>query len=71
MTRKKSFNLQLAHQSQLNLCTSRAGRPGFDTHGTAVIMTSSEEKKNYEEMSLSADIVESHLPTILIEGKYD
>lgn len=32
-------------------------------------MTSSEEKKNYEEMSLSADIVESHLPTILVEGE--
>lgn len=32
-------------------------------------MTSSEEKKNYEKMSLSADVVESQLPAILIEGK--
>jgi hypothetical protein len=28
----------------------RAGRPGFDNTGVAVIMTSSEEKKNYEEV---------------------
>lgn len=34
-----------------------------------MIMTSSEEKKNYEKMSLSADVVESQLPAILIEGK--
>jgi hypothetical protein len=33
-----------------------------------VIMTSSEEKKNYEKMSLSADVVESQLPAILTEG---
>jgi replicative superfamily II helicase len=52
-------------------CLSRAGRPGFDTEGVAVIMTSSEEKKNYEKMSLSADIVESRLPSILVEGEGD
>ena len=34
-----------------------------------MIMTSSEEKKNYEKITLSADVVESRLPTILIEGK--
>ena len=33
-----------------------------------MIMTSSEEKKNYEKLSLSADVVESHLPSILVEG---
>lgn len=48
---------------------SRAGRPGFDTEGVAVIMTSSEEKKNYEKISLSADVVESRLPSILVEGE--
>ena len=36
-----------------------------------MIMTSSEEKKNYETMSLSADIVESRLPSILVEGQGD
>lgn len=44
----------------------RAGRPGFDTSGVAVIMTSQEDKLFYE--SAQMDIVESALPSCLIEA---
>jgi ATP-dependent DNA helicase HFM1/MER3 len=44
----------------------RAGRPGFDTTGTAVIMTSIEDRQNYSTLTLN--VVESSLPAILVEG---
>ncbi len=44
----------------------RAGRPGFDITGTAVIMTSIEDQESYS--SLTLDVVESSLPGILVEG---
>ncbi len=44
----------------------RAGRPGFDITGTAVIMTSIEDQESYT--SLTLDVVESSLPGILVEG---
>ena len=47
--------------------TGRAGRPGFDTSGVAVIMTSTEDKEYYERRDM--DIVESVLPGQLIEGE--
>lgn len=47
----------------------RAGRPGFDLHGVAVIMTSTEDKNTYESISLHADVVESTLRNNLIEGE--
>lgn len=47
----------------------RAGRPGYDTQGIAVIMTSNEEKRYYEG-SLESDVVESHLLTIITEGTF-
>lgn len=47
----------------------RAGRPGFDSHGIAVIMTSNEDRQYYSNLSLSADLVESKLTSILPEGK--
>ncbi len=47
----------------------RAGRPGFDSHGIAVIMTSNEDRAYYSNRSLSADVVDSKLTTILPEGK--
>jgi len=46
----------------------RAGRPGFDTHGVAVIMTSLQEREYYSDISLSADVVESTLLGVLVEG---
>lgn len=46
----------------------RAGRPGFDDHGVAVIMTSVQEREYYSNMSLSADLVESTLMATLVEG---
>ena len=46
----------------------RAGRPGFDTNGIAVIMTSNEEKAYYEKISLNAETVESTLAQVLTEA---
>jgi ATP-dependent DNA helicase HFM1/MER3 len=46
----------------------RAGRPGFDDHGVAVIMTSSEDRDHFSNISLSADVVDSKLLSILPEG---
>lgn len=45
----------------------RAGRPGFDTTGTAVIMTDMNSKENYERLSGGLEIVESMLLKNLIE----
>ena len=45
--------------------TGRAGRPGFDASGTAVIMTSKEDKEYFSTLEL--DVVESYLPSILPE----
>lgn len=45
--------------------TGRAGRPGFDTYGTAVIMTSREDKEYFSNLDL--DVVESTLPSIMTE----
>jgi ATP-dependent DNA helicase HFM1/MER3 len=55
-------------KSEMIQMLGRAGRPGFDTHGIAVIMTSNQDREFYSNMSLSADIVESTLQAILIEG---
>jgi ATP-dependent DNA helicase HFM1/MER3 len=46
----------------------RAGRPGFDTEGIAVIMTSTQEQQYYSSVALHADVVESNLKLILPEG---
>ena len=43
----------------------RAGRPGFDTHGVAVIMTTDEDKEHFRNSSM--DLVESNLQLHLIE----
>lgn len=45
----------------------RAGRPGFDDTGTAVIMTDSKSKQYYERMSHGLEIVESMLLKQLAE----
>ena len=45
--------------------TGRAGRPGFDSSGVAVIMTSREDKEFFS--CLDLDVVESTLPGILTE----
>lgn len=46
----------------------RAGRPGFDEFGTALIMTSEEDKSFYAQVTTSADLVISSLPTMLHEA---
>jgi len=45
----------------------RAGRPGFDTSGTAVIMTDNSSKSKYEQLSGGMEVVESHLPARLMD----
>lgn len=55
-------------KSEIIQMIGRAGRPGMDTHGVAVIMTSTQDKSFYEGVTLSADVVESTLPFILTEG---
>jgi ATP-dependent DNA helicase HFM1/MER3 len=45
----------------------RAGRPGFDTSGTAVIMTDKKSKPFYEHMSTGLEVVESKLLKNLVE----
>jgi ATP-dependent DNA helicase HFM1/MER3 len=45
----------------------RAGRPGFDTSGTAVIMTDNASKPKYEKLSGGMEVVESQLPPRLME----
>ena len=49
----------------IQMC-GRAGRPGFDDKGRAVIMT--DDKDRYSNISLSAELVESTLPEILTEA---
>ena len=46
----------------------RAGRPGLDTQGVAVIMTSFEQQHLYEDGCLDADVVESSLLSRLPES---
>ena len=45
----------------------RAGRPGFDTSGTAVIMTDNASKPKYEKLSGGMEVVESQLPPRLMD----
>ena len=45
----------------------RAGRPGFDVTGTAVIMTDMKSKENYERLSGGLEVVESMLLKNLVE----
>ena len=52
----------------LSAVLGRAGRPGFDTSGVAVIMTSQEDRQLYSDLSLHADTVESSLQGGLVEG---
>ena len=56
-------------KSEVIQMMGRAGRKGFDEQGVAVIMTSDTDKEHYNDVSLSADIVESTLPAKLTEGK--
>jgi ATP-dependent DNA helicase HFM1/MER3 len=46
----------------------RAGRPGFDSFGVAVIMTSNEERSFYENIASNTEIVESNMLSGIIEG---
>ncbi len=46
----------------------RAGRPGYDVQGKAVIMTSRENESYYAGIGLNAEIVESKLKNMVVEG---
>lgn len=45
----------------------RAGRPGYDSSGTAVIMTDNQSQQKYKAINASLERVESHLQARLIE----
>lgn len=45
----------------------RAGRPGFDTMGKAIILTDKRSVKKYEQLSAGLDVAESQLLSMLIE----
>lgn len=59
---------RLSHSDVIQML-GRAGRPGFDESGVAIIMTSTDDQQHYAANLLSAGVVESSLPTILNEGK--
>jgi ATP-dependent DNA helicase HFM1/MER3 len=45
----------------------RAGRPGFDTSGTAVIMRDNASKSKYKKLSGGMELIESHLLSTLMD----
>uniref|UniRef100_A0A0N7ZA09 DNA 3'-5' helicase n=2 Tax=Scylla olivacea TaxID=85551 RepID=A0A0N7ZA09_SCYOL len=53
--------------AQLLQMTGRAGRPQFDTHATAVIMTKNKHKNKYENLLSGRTHLESHLHLHLAE----
>ena len=67
MWQGKDKGYQRIHRSTLMQMCGRAGRPGFDKSGVAVVMTSVGEKDYYENLINHCDIVESSLPAILTE----
>mmetsp|Transcript_35993 Transcript_35993/g.107600 ORF Transcript_35993/g.107600 Transcript_35993/m.107600 type:complete len:170 (+) Transcript_35993:186-695(+) len=45
----------------------RAGRPGFDTSGTAVIMTDTTSKPRYDKLTRGLEVIESQLLHKMVE----
>jgi ATP-dependent DNA helicase HFM1/MER3 len=54
-------------ESQILQMIGRAGRPQFDSHATAVILTRNSTKHKYEELLNGTQVIESNLHTHLIE----
>ena len=46
----------------------RAGRPGYDTNGIAIVMTSNNDHDRYQNVSINSDVVESCLLDIVVES---
>ncbi len=55
-------------RSEIIQMLGRAGRPGFDDHGVAVVMTANQDRDHYANIALHAEVVESTLQGILVEG---
>jgi ATP-dependent DNA helicase HFM1/MER3 len=54
-------------RSMVTQMIGRAGRPGLDDHGIAVIMTSKEDKSYYEAVESNTEVVESNLMSMFVE----
>lgn len=57
-------------RSEIIQMLGRAGRPGLDTSGIAIIMTNDEDQVYYSSISSRAEVVESNLLHLLSEGKF-
>lgn len=66
--RGSGIGYERTKRSDILQMLGRAGRPGFDSFGVAVIMTSNEEKFFYENITSNVDVVESNLLGGIIEG---
>ena len=56
-------------RSMVTQMIGRAGRPGLDDSGVAVVMTSNEDKSYYENIQNNTEVVESNLMSMFTEGK--
>jgi ATP-dependent DNA helicase HFM1/MER3 len=68
--RGSSVGFQRISRSEVIQMLGRAGRPGYDQQGKAVIMTSKDDQTYYSVNLLQADQVESQLESIILEGVY-
>lgn len=66
--RGSSQGYQRLPRSDVIQMLGRAGRPGFDQSGVAIIMTNNEDLSFYSNITLSADTVVSKLEGMLHEG---
>ena len=67
--RGSNLGFQRITRSEVIQMLGRAGRPGYDVSGRAVIMTSKEDERYFDPRFLQADQVESQLDCLFLEGR--